>query len=434
MKTNFTKAADTILEYEWIVLLLIAIPMLFPKPEWTPVMLVIPGLWILRWMREGQPLPSTPLNLPILLLSIMLLVSLWATYSIEFSLPKIGGLIFAIGVFFATVRYSLINLSQVLIFFFACGLAVSGLGLLASNWPSKIPFLSDLIDRLPKVITRIPAAENGIHPNELGGILLLFALPCIWLAWRSTKRCSYDKISFTLWIIATWLGGLLFLTQSRSALLGFAGGIAFFLFVSGRLGKITLVLGFVAISIFILVMGPDELLYFPGLDTSGSATFGQVTISNRLEIWSRAVYALKDFAITGMGIGTFRVIGPLLYPFFYIEPTRDIAHAHNLFFQSGLDFGILGIISITSIWIAISQILIRPVVSGEGKLFLGRMSAHDVVIGLVGGLLGHFMFSLVDAVALGARPGFLLWMALGLCITLYIVLQRKQRIPNPIQL
>jgi putative inorganic carbon (HCO3(-)) transporter len=200
------------------------------------------------------------------------------------------------------------------------------------------------------------------------------------------------------------------------------------------LGKITLVLGFVALSIFILVMGPDELLYFPGLDTSGSATFGQVTISNRLEIWSRAVYALKDFAITGMGIGTFRVIGPLLYPFFYIEPTRDIAHAHNLFFQSGLDFGILGIISITSIWIAISQILIRPVVSGEGKLFLGRMSAHDVVIGLVGGLLGHFMFSLVDAVALGARPGFLLWMALGLCITLYIVLQRKQRIPNPIQL
>jgi putative inorganic carbon (HCO3(-)) transporter len=432
MKNSFGRILDKILEYEWVVLLLIAYPMLFPRPGTTPVMLVIPILWILHWIREGQPLPATPLNLPILLLSIMLLVSLWATFSIEFSLPKISGLIFALGVFFATVRYSLKSIHNVLLFYLSCGLAVSGLGLLATNWPSKIPILSDLISRLPRVITSLPAAEAGIHPNELGGILFLFALPSIWLAWRSTRKgFSQQKIlGIVLWVLAIGFSGLLFLTQSRSALLGFAGAMAFFLFVSGRWGRVTLLISAAALFVFILVVGPEEILYFPGLDTSGFATFGQVSISDRLEIWSRAIYALQDFAFTGMGLGTFRVIGPLFYPFFFIEPSRDIAHAHNLFFQSGLDFGILGIISISSIWGTIFPLTYRSAKMEKKLLILRGLSVQDFAIGLGGGLLGHLVFSLVDAVALGARPGFLIWMSLGLCTALYIFVQRESHFQN----
>jgi len=177
--------------------------------------------------------------------------------------------------------------------------------------------------------------------------------------------------------------------------------------------------------VFILVLGLDELLYYPGLDTSGSAAFGQVSISDRLEIWSRAVYALKDFAFTGMGIGTFRVIGPIFYPLFFIEPGRDIAHAHNLFFQSGLDFGILGIISVTSIWGSILPLTYFTTKTNRELLLIRKLSVRDFAIGLGGGLIGHLVFSFVDAVALGARPGFLIWMLLGLCTALYIIAHRE---------
>jgi O-antigen ligase len=432
MKNSFGKILDKILEYEWVVLLVIAYPMLFPKPVLIPLMLVIPALWILHWIREGQPLPATPLNLPILLLSIMLLVSLWATFSIEYSLPKISGLVYALAVFFATVRYSLKSVYSVLLFFLCCGLAVSGLGLLATDWHAKIPVLTELIERLPRVITSLPAAEAGIHPNELGGILLLFALPCTWIAWRGTRKgfSGQKKLILLMWAVALWFSGLLLLTQSRSALLGYASAMAFFLFVSGRWGRVTLLISAAALVVFILVVGPEKILYFPGLKISDSAVLGPVSLSNRLEIWSRAIYALQDFAFTGMGLGTFRLIGPSLFPFFIIEDTIDIAHAHNLFFQSGLDFGILGIISISSIWGMIFPLTYRSAKMEKQFLILRSLSVRDIAIGFGGGLMGHLVFSSVDAIALGARPGFLIWMSMGLCTSLYIIVQREYQFQN----
>ena len=75
---------DIILHNEWLILALLAVPMLFPRPEWTPLFLILPLLWVLHWRRSGSPFPMTPFNLPLLLLALMLLVSLWATFSIEF--------------------------------------------------------------------------------------------------------------------------------------------------------------------------------------------------------------------------------------------------------------------------------------------------------------------------------------------------------------
>ena len=41
------------------------------------------------------------------------------------------------------------------------------------------------------------------------------------------------------------------------------------------------------------------------------------------------------------------------------------------------------------------------------------------VLGLGGGLLAHMLYGLTDAVALGAKPGFMFWMLLGLITGLY---------------
>ena len=48
------------------------------------------------------------------------------------------------------------------------------------------------------------------------------------------------------------------------------------------------------------------------------------------------------------------------------------------------------------------------------------ISQQDLSLGLIGGLGAHFVYSLTDAIALGARPGFLLWMAFGLSTALYL--------------
>jgi hypothetical protein len=42
-----------------------------------------------------------------------------------------------------------------------------------------------------------------------------------------------------------------------------------------------------------------------------------------------------------------------------------------------------------------------------------------LALGLGGGLLAHLLYGLMDAVALGAKPGVLFWMLLGLIVGLH---------------
>lgn len=63
----------------------------------------------------------------------------------------------------------------------------------------------------------------------------------------------------------------------------------------------------------------------------GGDRIASLGLEARVEIWSRAVYAIQDFPFTGCGLGTFRRIVPILYPLFLISSDADIGHAHNLF-------------------------------------------------------------------------------------------------------
>ena len=422
LKIILEKFIDLVLKYEWVVLVILLYPILFPRPEMTPVMLVIPLIWYLHWRSGNGFLPRTPLNLPLLILVVMLAVSLWATFSIEFSLAKISGLIFALSVFFATVRYSKNDLSTTLIFFLACGIALGGLGVLATNWSAKLPFLDRIMNRLPQVITRLPAAELGVHPNELGGLLILFVPLAITMTWRLLAVGRF-RIRFLLLLSAgsaLGLGALTIITQSRSALMGLGASIGFLLLNAGRIGKMLFSVCVILIIAILVWQGPEILLGRAEPSELETEFLGEITFDSRLEIWSRAMYGLQDFSFTGMGLGTFRRVAPVLYPFFLVAPDRDVAHAHNFFLQTGLDIGFPGLVSILAIYIGCFVMLYGSTQANNKTSVLGELTLSDISIGLAASLLAHFMYGLTDAVALGARPGFLLWMAFGLATGIYL--------------
>ena len=409
----------TILHNEWLILALLALPMLFPRPTWTPLFLVLPLLWFLHWRRSGSPFPVTPLNVPLLLGSFMLLVSLWATFSIEFSLPKISGLLFSLAVFFAVVRFSNRHFELAMAGFLAGGAAIAVLGIFGTDWPAKIAALGALGERIPLWIQGLPAAESGIHPNELGGVLTLFLpLALIALVRGQIKKLPRSWMSkILLFFVVLLLGGVMLLTQSRSAYIGLAFGVALLLAGGGRSGRIILLLLCIVGVIAISQIGVPTLL---GLNEAETVSpVGEITFASRFEIWSRALYGMQDFSFTGMGMGTFRRVAPVLYPFFMISPDKDVAHAHNIFLQTGLDLGIPGLIAFISLWIgAFAMLLIVYNRRSEKKIALG-MSARTLALGLAGGLLAHGVYGLTDAVALGAKPGFLWWYLLGLIASLY---------------
>ena len=137
---------------------------------------------------------------------------------------------------------------------------------------------------------------------------------------------------------------------------------------------------------------------------------GTVSIAGRVEIWSRALYAVQDFPFTGCGLGTFREVVWVLYPLFTISPGHDIAHAHNMFLQTAVDLGLPGLLAYLALLGLAGVIGIR----------MARRSALERALGLgiVAGLVALHTYGLTDALAPGSKPGIVIWIALGLLAAL----------------
>ena len=235
---------------------------------------------------------------------------------------------------------------------------------------------------------------------------------------------------------------VLVFTQSRSAYLGFGLGLVlmFFLLVPRKFKWIFVALFVVALGVLIFfILNGQFMLFinelFPGSGLTTTA-FSINTLSGRVEIWARAIYAMQDFAFTGMGMNTFRHIVHVLYPLYTVSPDvplKDIGHAHNEFLQSGLDLGIPGMIAFIGLnllvfWMLFSNLRrtrIRSHRPMDLKEVLSREFFYVVSLGLAGGLFAHFLFGVTDAIALGAKPGVVFWISIALATSIFMKVQKR---------
>jgi len=138
-----------------------------------------------------------------------------------------------------------------------------------------------------------------------------------------------------------------------------------------------------------------------------------VSPEGRREVWSRAIYMVQDFSITGVGMGLYMNVTDLLYPFFLFA-TGTIEHAHNLFLQIAVDLGIIGLIA----WLSA---LLTIIYTAWRVYRTGSVRGQPVVAALGAGLLasqvalvGH---GLTDAVTWGmVRPAPLVWALWGMVV------------------
>ncbi|MCJ7700217.1 MAG: O-antigen ligase family protein, partial [Anaerolineales bacterium] len=368
----------------------------------------------------------------------MVLVSTWATYDIALSLPKISGMVLGLGVFFAVARESgrARGWWLSLLIFLGFGVGIAGLGVFCTRWfGSKILFFNPITGRFPVLISGLQGAESGFHPNEVAGALtwvlpvLLtlsahFALSLKISSSHNSEREEY-WVSAVTWLSTLFVTAVFILTQSRGSYLALIFTSLALLFIIlpppwrwsllGVMMITGLIFGF-ALSKGGLVAAHNWLTG-SGLTTEGALSLN--SLEGRVELWSRAIFGLQDFPFTGMGMNTFREVVHLLYPLFLIAPDVDIGHAHNEFLQAGLDLGIPGLIAFISLYIIAFWILMdawRKISIFEvgGRNQQRMMLQRSIVLGLGGGLLAHLIYGMTDAVSLGAKPGVLFWMLLGL--------------------
>ncbi len=372
--------------------------------NWQPIALAILGLgWPLRWLAYGRPTRPAPVNIPIFLLLLWLPVNYWAAVDKTLALNGVSYLLLGVAVYFASINWPpTVARPQrigwiILIIGFFLTIAAPFLSNLALSTLFQIPGLSPLLQKLADL------TPGNVNENRMAGALALLA-PIFWAVGLARRQSWWLRL-FSL-LTGSIILTLLVLSQSRGALLAVATSLALLLFMRWpRLlwGSPILIAGF-AFALYRL--GPDVLV---SLGSNGDLLGG---FDGRLEIWSRAIYAAQDFAFTGLGIGNFQKVIPILYPLFLIAPDTVVEHAHNLWLQVVVDLGFPGLIAYLAIQINVFVLLARIL----------RQRAYDLnwtlAAGTAAGMTAMYVQGVIDAPLWGSKPAFIVWILVALAVQL----------------
>ena len=384
---------------------------LFP---WTLLVAVL--FWPLRWVATGKPSISTPVDISILGLLLMIPITSWATSLPEKTYPQAARLLISILFLYAIVNWTTttrkLNLTILAIVLAGAGLSL--FALISVEWQTqKLHFLSSAIyERFSLLVS------DTSHSNVMGGNLaLIVPYGLSILLFAGNQLPMWKKITYSL--ITSLVIGILVLTQSRGALIGFMSIIPLLITLRWRRGWITL--PSLAL-LLVLALWKWDLKQI--LDAA-SANVKVGGLEGRIEIWSRGIYMVQNFPITGIGMGTFTEVADLLYPFFSFGDWK-VPHSHNLLLQIAIDAGIPGLLA----WLSIYSII----------LFLawqiyqqGRKKQNNWVCGIGAAIISSqilmMVHGIVDSVTWGVRPEPILWALWGITIAAWriIVLQENEQ-------
>ena len=399
-----------------LLLAVVATPLLlFPRSflPWVGLGLLFSG-WILRGFTGRKWLVRTSLDLPIIVIFLTTIASLYPSVDLSLSMPKFYGIVLGVFVYYAVVdnvstqRHVWLGVAILI----ACIAAISLLGLVGTEWNAgKYPLFQRAYALVPRLIKGIQSSVGptaGFHPNEVGGTLaFLLPLPLALLL-RARIRLLHRVLLVA--VIVTGLG-VLALSVSRSALVGLSVAVLGLFVWRWRLAGVVLALaavGALAVAVSVDTQAVSEL--FLKVEAISSASGGN-SLLGRLEIWDRARDMIEDFPFTGIGLNTFPVVLDTLYPSFLVGPDARIPHAHDIYLQTAVDLGLGGFLGFLGLWGCTAYAGWRAY-----RRAYRDVSVQAAVVGMLAGIASYLVFGLTDAITLGAKPTVLLWLMLGLIV------------------
>ncbi len=302
----------------------------------------------------------------------------------------------------------------------------------------KLPGLGTLAQLMPSLASDSVLDSGTFHANRIGGTLTVFAPFAIAVtigalsAAFDPKRTPFGALQrlflqrrwrLTLIFITLIILFILVLTQSRSAWLGTAIGIGVVLLFGGRWSRLLLSVGIVLGAVFLLTSSGQLLLGYIG-DELSLWRYSQSGL--RIDVWRSSLQAIRDFPFSGIGLGHFSIVINRIYPTSVMSKqlgaweTVEFPHAHNLFLQTGVDLGLLGAFLLLAILMITAGILILLVKRSPSNTF-----SRYWHVGLLGSLFAYLAYSMSDAIGLGERSGFPMWLLLGLSMLAFYISKFK---------
>ncbi len=379
------RIANWVAIYELIPLILISPLLLFPSGAWPFVgALVILLTWSARWLARGRPTIGTPLDLPILILLIMSLVGLNISVVPAFSSTQFWSIFLGVAFYYAIVNSLAVRRNAEAIIIVLSLLAMGG-ALLGLLWvlPSNslenifVPFNLYLINQVIAFILPVPIAY------------LLFGL--------SPKL---RLLSLVVILVATTT---LILTRSIQGVIGLLVALVFLAIWRNRWSLLLIPFFGGLFLTSMLALGP---LRFAAYLLTPETWLGKIFVSH-LDLWSRGLAMLHDLPYTGIGLDAFQVIQSNFYPGFFLNLEAKV---HNLYLQTALDLGLIGLFAF--IWLLIAW----GRTTQENHRMVEDYTYRVLLAGLAAGVITYLVTGFFAATNFGDKANVIIWIYLGLSV------------------
>jgi O-antigen ligase len=396
------------------------------RDRWLWLLVLIPVSWGMRWLLYGRVWTRTPWDIPLVIFVILAVMNVYVapfrrasdvTYSffVLMSRPLLGLALFSYFVERARQDRRMDALVSATLLL-AGIVAILALG--ASQWNSKSLVLRFMTDALPRIANDLAPfdAKGGFNANEIAGALAwLCPLVGGLIAYQWSRYNRFWRGLAVIVFAALFLA--LFLGQSRFALAGTLIALAALgkLLIPTWRGRWAVWAMLAAIAVLeILIM--RDVFVAPG--QGQLAERDEASMNTRLDIWGSAVYIIRDYPLTGVGLNMFRD-GRVraLYPVPSF-PNRVLPHAHQEWLQVGTDMGVPGLI----VFVGLQLITVYLLFKGYQQ---GPASARAVFAAVGAGLFAHAFFGVGDAITMWDRFAFVFWWLIALGGAQYMLHSRK---------
>lgn len=386
-------------------------PDLFPRIVTLIALSVLIIPFAVRFRSTGHLTRHTPGNFLVAAILIFFVpLSLLVTPAFwDITWPRVATLSWSVTLFFAVVNWPppiegrgtiWSRWMNPTLLYMALGGIVALIGFIGMRSVDKLFYLP-----VSSAITDWIGIDQGLPTNEIAGILTLF-IPFTVALLLSVLVSPRKRALLWLLPLILLMSLTLVLSQSRTGLVSSFIGILLVLALSQIINRkwLVIILGIGLISLIVLTLTG----YLNWFIYAGANSWANV-INPRLGIWQQALDGLRDHSPWGMGFGVFGRSAALLYPLADPSQPRVLEDAHNLYLQTALDFGLVGGL----VFLALLVVAIFT----AGKLatrYKQDKLSYFWIVGLLGSLVAHMLYSLTDAVSLGTVAGIPLWFLLGL--------------------
>ena len=389
-------------------LLAAAAPFLFfpnHPNRWTPLAFaLIPLTWLCRRMALGRFTIHTAMDVPIGILLVMTLVSLYPSVDLSLSLPSMWRIILGMAIFYGLVNAlrTESDLHRIVTLLLLISIGATLTSLLATDWNVGRLFfdLPGIYDRMPRLLKPVGGSltkSARFHPRVVSMTMaMLLPLPISLLVLSRRRDWRFLSGAAVLIMVPTLL-----LTQGLPAFLGLGAAMVFIGTWWSRWFLLSVPLGLGG-----LVLATQHY----GVQGMMASLFSVdhplgLRLLLHLEMWQRALHMIRDMPYTGIGLSTFPLILNNFYPGFLIGPEPQ---AHNLYLQTAVDLGLPGLLAFVWLLITFYYGLVRSYRACSGR------DLRALLVGLAAGVLAYLVSGLLDLLIWGGKPTVALWAMLGL--------------------